>query len=344
MKTIVSIIIPAYNVEKYIGHTLSSLLAHNSSAIEILIINDGSSDQTEQVINKTVERSGARNVMVFSKANGGVSSARNFGLDRASGEYVYFLDGDDYVADDFIDSMLTLLDRHKPQALHWPYDLVDEAGAVVRRFPYKADVASPRTGLETLNSILLDRSTRIWTGSIAYRRDLLTDHKLRFTQGCTVGEDLEFIFTALTYARSVLFSDQMKTFYLQRPSSLISTYSIRKFDAVPAMERVRDHFLHLSTPEYLLLAKHLDAYEILHYYAGTYRMCLEYLAGQGEKRAAHVLSSEIDRLYPGMRDQIAQMMRARKKKRFPDRIDVFRISPVLYMHLSRLTQRDKTQV
>lgn len=342
MKIELSIIIPAYNVEDYIERTLSSVLSQNSGNIEILVINDGSTDRTEQVVRKAIEQSGAYNVTLHSKTNGGVSSARNFGLERSTGEYVYFLDGDDYLADHFIISILDLIGRHKPQVLHWQYDLVDEAGITISRFPYKIETVSGRTGLETLNAILLERSTRIWTGSVAYRRELLMEHSLSYTDGCVVGEDLEFIFMALSYAQSVLFTDTVKTYYVQRSSSVINTYSIRKFDAVLALGRVHHHFFCLNTPEYRLLAKRFDEYEILHYYTGTYRMCLQYLISDRKMSASAAvrqLSREIDRLYPGMREEMSSKMKSRKKKILPDRIDIFRYSPYLYLHLSKLSER-----
>lgn len=342
MKTTLSIVIPAYNVQKYIARTLFSILAQNSSQVEIIIVNDGSNDQTEQVVSGVMENSDNRNVALYSNTNGGVSSARNFGMERANGEFVYFLDGDDYVADDFIGSILDLVERHKPQIMHWPYDLVDETGGALSRFPYRAELTSNKTGLETLDSILRKNETRVWTGSIAYRRDFLMQNKIRYTAGCTMGEDLEFIFKSLSYANSVLFTGNLRTYYVQRPASVSSAYSIRKFDAVLALERVRDHFLRLNTPEYLSLAEHFDEYEILHYYTGTYRMCLQYLISENRMRASialNILSSEIDQFYPGLRERVSTMMNSRRRKLLPDRIDVFRISPILYLHLSRLNDR-----
>lgn len=340
-----SIIIPAYNVEKYIARTLLSILSQNNGGIEVIVVNDGSTDQTAMVTASVLAGSRIANTSVFTKENGGVSSARNYGFDKAKGEYVFFLDGDDYVADGFVGSVMELLEKCKPQVVHWPYDLVNEKGSVLNEYPYNTEGIVTKTGAETLSAILLERSTRIWTGSIAYNRKFLEENQIRFTPGCAVGEDLEFIFLALSYAQSVLSTNRIKSNYLQRPASVMSTHSIRKFDAILALGRVRDHFLRLKDPEYAYLAKHFNDYEILHYYAGTFRLCLQHLVNGEKKRASAAIKQlyeEIENLYPGMNEEIAHKMRNRWKKGLPDRIDVFRFSPLLYLYLSRFTDEKQS--
>ena len=82
----ISVIVPVYNVQKYIDNCLKSLVTQTIKDIEIIIVNDGSKDNSEKIIEKYVE-----------KENGGLSSARNYGLEYATGEYIAFLDSDDYV-------------------------------------------------------------------------------------------------------------------------------------------------------------------------------------------------------------------------------------------------------
>lgn len=98
---LVSIIIPAYNAEKYIERCLDSLLAQTYKKIEILVINDGSKDMTGEICDRYASKQ--ENLKVFHVANGGVSNARNIGIREANGTYIMFVDSDDYVTHDFVE-------------------------------------------------------------------------------------------------------------------------------------------------------------------------------------------------------------------------------------------------
>ena len=91
----VSVIVPVYNVEKYIARCLTSLVNQTIEDLEIIVVNDGSKDNSEQIIKEF--KKDYKNIIYVKKENGGLSSARNFGLIYATGEYVAFLDSDDYV-------------------------------------------------------------------------------------------------------------------------------------------------------------------------------------------------------------------------------------------------------
>ena len=336
-----SIIIPAYNAEPFIQRVLSCLLEQNTEEIEIIVVNDGSNDGTLQAAERAASGNALRNTAIYTKENGGVSSARNFGLDKARGDYVFFLDADDYVSMNFVEALLQLIDENRADVIHWPYDLVNESGKTILSFPYRQAHQTTDTGLSVLRAILFDKSTRIWTGSAAYRRAALCDHHNRYTEGCAAGEDLEFILTALMNARTVLFSDRPRSFYVQQPNSVMSSYSIKKFSAVEAMERVGVRFLAAGPPEYKELARHMDDYEALHSYAGTYTMCLRHLVAVKHMRSAAAkarLAGDIEEMYPGLHKRMMVKLGARKKRGLPDRLDIFRLSPVLYMRLSNFRQ------
>ena len=99
----VSVIIPVYNLEKYIGRCLDSLISQDFSDYEVIIVNDGSTDNTAQICDEYAEKYNF--IKAVHKENGGVSSARNLGIDLAEGEYIMFVDGDDYVTSNYISTM-----------------------------------------------------------------------------------------------------------------------------------------------------------------------------------------------------------------------------------------------
>lgn len=341
MDKALSVVIPAYNAEAFIEGTLQSLLKQNSEQMEIIVVDDGSRDATGDIVRRIMDEGGYDNLHLHTQENGGVSTARNAGLLLAKGAYVFFLDADDYVSDSFVPPLLKLIQDTQADVIHWPYDLVDEKGNVLQGFPYPQVVPPLRTGAETLRAILLDKTTRVSTGSVAYRRDLLLNHSLQYTQGCTAGEDVEFNLCAISHATQVLYAPQLRNYYIRHASSVMNSYSIKKFSAVEAMERVGVYFRQRGQAAFDKLAEHMDDYETLHSYAGTYTMCLRHLiqAENMQPRAAMArLGQEIDGMFPGMRGSINGRLKARKKKFPPDRIDVFRFSPLLYLYLSNQRQ------
>lgn len=107
-----SIIVPVYNVEEYLAKCLDSLLIQKPNNYEIIIVNDGSTDNCQNIIDEYTKNN-SKVIKAFTKKNGGLSSARNFGLKKAQGEYIMFVDSDDYIADDTIKILTEAIDSTK---------------------------------------------------------------------------------------------------------------------------------------------------------------------------------------------------------------------------------------
>lgn len=129
MNNKVSVIVPAYNSEKTIKRCLTSILSQSYSNLDVIVINDGSSDGTEQIV-KVISESDER-VRLFSISNSGVSHARNYGLDHAEGEFITFVDSDDYIDKEMYEDLMSLILRYKVKISHCSYKNVDEYGCVV---------------------------------------------------------------------------------------------------------------------------------------------------------------------------------------------------------------------
>ena len=100
----ISIIIPAYNIENYISATLDSVLAQSYKNIEVIVVNDGSTDKTGEIIDSYAEKDSR--IKAIHKENGGVSSARIAGINASSGEWIGFVDGDDFVEQEMFEHLL----------------------------------------------------------------------------------------------------------------------------------------------------------------------------------------------------------------------------------------------
>ena len=116
---LVSVIVPCYNMEKFLERSLSSLLMQDYTNIEILLVDDGSKDNTPSMIDEYSAR--YPNVRAFHKPNGGLSSARNYGMQRVNGEYIMFVDPDDNVAIDFVSSALSSALRYSADVVYFGY-------------------------------------------------------------------------------------------------------------------------------------------------------------------------------------------------------------------------------
>ena len=179
-----SIIIPVYNVEKYLEKCLSSVLEIRDINYEVLIVNDGSSDNSQKIIDEYCKKDSK--VRSFAKENGGISSARNYGLERAQGEYIWFVDSDDFIdenrfkeffnyskkdkLDIYFGSYIEFKDGELPQSLKQELKECDKFDVWFYEFQKK---------LQT-----------VWRG--IYKLSFLKKEEIYFNEELSLGEDLLF--------------------------------------------------------------------------------------------------------------------------------------------------------
>lgn len=191
----ISVIIPVYNAERYIASSIESILCqHNFSDFEILLINDGSTDRSLEICREYAERDGR--IRLFDKPNGGVSSARNLGLDKAMGEWVVFLDADDWLALDTFERVGPYMSNN--DVIRFAIQDVFADGSSRRR---RLRRASGRE--ETLKQLLGHRTT-LGIGGTMYRRNIVEEHNVRFDNELFYAEDWLFLTTLVWHSRSVV--------------------------------------------------------------------------------------------------------------------------------------------
>ena len=173
-----SIIVPVYNAEKYLPKCVDSLLAQSVDNFELLLVNDGSKDGSLALCREYAAKDSR--VKVYDKPNGGVSSARNYGLDNAQGEYIMFVDSDDWLSDDALAVCLPYIPE---------YDIVRFSATAVsdtRIRRYKLGKSSDK------NRVMADivaRKTIVACYCGVYRRTLFVEHNIRFDSNIIIGED-----------------------------------------------------------------------------------------------------------------------------------------------------------
>jgi len=236
VKPAISVIIPAYNVEKYIPKTLESLKKQTFKSIEVIVVNDGSTDNTRNVIINELTGAGFDWKLIDQK-NKGVSVARNTGIEAANGEYMHFLDGDDYVDNTFAEKMYQKAKSNNCDIVFCRFDqtlpdekLLHSFDKFFRSHILKRLTIEPYKGNFVLKKFLKSK-LYIWTGSAIYRREFLLYNKLRYTPGCTYGEDVEFIVKAILMSERIMYIPELLAFYALREFSAtqdVGTYTNKK--------------------------------------------------------------------------------------------------------------------
>lgn len=208
----ISVIIPVYNSAAYIGNTIESVLNQSFEDFELLLIDDGSKDRTRQEIQSFQERD--RRIKYFYKENGGVSSARNWGIREAQGDYISFLDSDDLWDIRFLERMYRKIEEEGKLLCFCGY--IEKQGNQEIRYPN-------RFGIEdVLMGKLCSDTFRIHTDSWLIDRQFLLSTGIAFTEGCHYLEDLEFFVKLLYKAgqEQIAFVPEYLSYYILRPDSL----------------------------------------------------------------------------------------------------------------------------
>lgn len=213
----ISLIIPAYNAEAYLQKCIDSCLKQNGELpkYEIIIVNDGSTDGTQTIIDEYAERNGI--ISFISQENGGLSRARNVGLEKAKGEYVWFVDSDDWIADNALCVLSRIIKTNHPDVVAFRgYDWI-EGVRKVRRSPFMADEHN-LSGIDILKRM----GTVLWCPCVplyCMRRQFLLDHSLTFMEG-VIHEDSEFTPRMLYMAQTAYITSEIMYYVFQNPVSL----------------------------------------------------------------------------------------------------------------------------
>lgn len=192
-----SVIIPVYNVEKYLPRCLDNVVSQINNDVEIIIVNDGSSDDSYLLAKKYEEKN--KNIYLYSKPNGGLSSARNFGLKKSKGEYILFVDSDDSLASNAIEVILEKISSDNADVISFGYNFIKKKCIL----EYKRDLDSDKlSGEEFMMNELVNRNMFMAAWSYVYKKGFLEENSLEFKEGI-LHEDEEFTPRVLLKAKRV---------------------------------------------------------------------------------------------------------------------------------------------
>lgn len=222
-----SIIVPVYNVEKYLFKCLNSILNQDLSNYEVIIINDGSKDNSKVIAEQFCNKH--KNFFLYTKENGGLSSARNFGLSKSKGKYVYFLDSDDYLEANTLNIIIDEVEKNDLDGIAFDFRKITEKGIIINKKNHYRDVGII-SGYDFLNTFTC--ISNVWL--YLYKKDILLKNKITFMNGI-YHEDELFTPQAILVCQKFKFLNIVGYNYIQRNNSIMTDVSlerkIKRFDS-----------------------------------------------------------------------------------------------------------------
>ncbi len=213
-----SFVIPVYNAEYYIHRCLDSIVSQTYTDYEVIIVNDGSKDATLSVLESYSKFFSKDRFMIFSQNNSGAGAARNFGIEKTTGEYIVFIDSDDYIDTDYLEQINSKIINEDSDIVF--IDLIRETpeGHVIRKEPM-----SRFQSLDKNAMIRAQLTGKMPWGGVRkiYKASIIKDHQLRYAP-IKVGEESIFSFRALEEAKVISFQPRAIYHYVDTGTSLTS--------------------------------------------------------------------------------------------------------------------------
>lgn len=224
----VSVIVPVYNVDKYLDKCIVSLINQTLDEIEIIIVNDGSTDSSKQIAMSYKEKY-PNKIVYLEKQNGGLSDARNYGIPYATGEYIAFLDSDDYVELDMYEKMYNIAQKENSDMVECDF---------IWEYPDKTkiDVGTIYNGKKEM---IVNARVVAWNKLI--KKSILDEAKIEYPKGLRY-EDVEFFYKMVPFYNKVSFVKEPLVHYIQRSNSISNSQNERTKEIFTVLNNVIEYY------------------------------------------------------------------------------------------------------
>ncbi len=265
----ISIIIPIYNAGPYLKECLQSIHQQTYQQYEVLLVDDGSTDDSSTVCQQYAASDSRFHY--FHKENGGVSSARNYGIEQARGEWISFIDADDWVRTDYLQ---TLASQTPPADITFFGATIVNPDSTTKLIQPHPTLVQERTAIEAaICSLRYEALGDIfgWTWNKLFRAEIIRQHNIRFSEEVSFREDELFTLHYCRYVRSLRITDQPLYYYRITPGGLTSK-GLQSSDLLPSslqLEASLNYYSNPSLREHIL--KSLTDYRAMHIYASPLR-------------------------------------------------------------------------
>lgn len=277
-----SIVLPVFNVEKYLERCIKSILEGTYKDLELVIVNDGTKDDSENIIIRYLEK--YNNITYIVKENGGLSHARNVGYTYAKGEYIAFFDSDDYIEKDMYEKLMAKVKEYNYDIV--VCDLYMEYEQTGKKIYVGSNVEKEYKDVEEDNNEIMIRKEIMENIYIAvhnkiYKKELIEktfENGMPFVNGMYY-EDIVYTYSILQNTRSISFVKEPLYYYVQRTSSISNNYDKKLYDIITSVEMLIENAIENNRFE--------DYKEILEYIG------IRYMYGTFMKRIAKTKNKKI---------------------------------------------------
>lgn len=214
-----SIVIPVYNVEKYIKRCLESVKQQSYQDYEVIIVNDGTKDNSQNIIDEFLEENNTEKFKSYLKENGGLSDARNYGVKLTTGDYIIFIDSDDYIDRDLLQTLNEAIEKNNyPEVISYNFVSVQENGEIIKEMVKPSFQVTE--GEKALKSFIIGKQYFEPAWGFAYKKEFYDKNSFEYPKG-KYHEDLALTPKILLKAKSVLSIDYIGYYYVQSANSII---------------------------------------------------------------------------------------------------------------------------
>lgn len=225
----ISIVVPVYNTEEYLKKCIDSILNQTYKNFEIIIINDCSKGNADEIIKSYKDK---RIKYIKNKTNMGIGYNRNLGITKSKGDYICFIDSDDYIKEDFLELMYNKCDNDNLDLCICDYNYVYSNGKI-RKFELES---FQNTNLEETPKLLID--IPLGPCNKMYRKSMITDNKIKFSEKLKY-EDLSFVASTLFYSKNIGKIDDALNYFSVHENSETTTRDEKVFDIFKQLDIVK---------------------------------------------------------------------------------------------------------
>ena len=224
----ISVIVPIYNVEQYLRKCIDSIINQTYKNLEIILVDDGSTDGSGEICNKYEQQD--ERIRVIHKKNGGAADARNKGLEVITGKFVSFVDSDDWIEYNFYENMIEQAIKYNADIVVSNYNYVSDNGDIICRYE-KNDKVRYNTE-EAMNEMIHDGFIQAVIWNKLYLKSCIKDIRFKVGKIC---EDEFFTYKIIANAKEVVYNSKPLYFYRKREGSVMNKYKLNRLDGVEAL-------------------------------------------------------------------------------------------------------------
>lgn len=242
----VSVVVPIYNVEKYINRCIDSILNQSYKNLQVILIDDGSPDRCGTIADNYAKKDGR--VEVIHKSNGGLSDARNFGIEKIVGEFTLFVDSDDWLETDMIRTMVEAINKFDADVVQTAfYYAYKEYLLFDDRHYLETDSPVILNNNELMYELIVNEKVKNFAWGKLYKTQLIKDTPFR--KG-VLFEDVFWAHKVMSRVNKYVIIHKPLCYYLQREDSIVSTYTVRNLDILIGLEE-RHKFVEENYKEFI---------------------------------------------------------------------------------------------